>query len=436
MRKLALLLLLAPACADPEPALRKQSSAATVCGDGPTVTGIDVSYWQGTIDWEAVAADGIDYAFIRATHGLGTIDTQFDANWAGARANGILRGVYQFFSPDEDPIAQADLMLEMMGPLEADDLPPVIDVEAVDGQAPEEIARKVGLWLEHVQAATGRTPIIYTGKYFWNDNVGSAAFSGYPLWHAQYTSASCPDLANAWSDWTFWQTSSTGSVAGISGNVDTDVFNGDYDQLLALADGTPPPPCGVIAATGGEVDDGDACFTGGGPIDYLRAVEDAGEGGDLLWTHATDDTVEANFAHWKLFLAEAGTYRVEVYTDAAYAQSHQAGYELRHAGEQIDVVVDQTAADGWQSLGDFTFAEGGDQWLHLGDDTGETLAANVQLVFDAVRLTRLDAPVIPGDDDGGDGDGELEGGCSAGGGSAGGLVVLAAFGLLRRRRAR
>jgi MYXO-CTERM domain-containing protein len=188
----------------------------------------------------------------------------------------------------------------------------------------------------------------------------------------------------------------------------------------------------VIEAAGGEVDDGDACFKSGGPGEYLREVLDAGAGGDLVWTHATDNAVEANYAHWALHLAEAGLYRVEVYTDAAYAQSHQAGYQLRHAGAELEIVIDQTAADGWQTLGDYELDAGGDQWVHLGDHTGESSAADVQLVFDAVRLTRLDAP---DDEQEEDPAGDLEGGCSTGQGG-GGLLVLAALGLLRFRRVR
>lgn len=194
-----------------------------------------------------------------------------------------------------------------------------------------------------------------------------------------------------------------------------------------------PPPCGVIAAAGGEIDDGDACFRGGGPAASLRTVTDAGAGGDLIWTYTTDAVAEANYAHWTLHLAEAGSYRVEVYTAAAHARSRQARYQVRHAGEEVEVVLDQTGVDGWQPLGDLAFAAGGDQSVHLGDATGEALADGVQLAFDAVRLTRLDPPVIDEDDDGDDPD--PEGGCQAGG-SGGGAVILAALMLLLATRAR
>ena len=164
----------------------------------------------------------------------------------------------------------------------------------------------------------------------------------------------------------------------------------------------------------------------------MRHVTTAGEGGDLVWTHTTEDATEGNYGHWTLDLAVAGTYRVEVYTAAAFAESKAARYEIRAAGTDREIALDQTAADGWQSLGELAFAAGGDQSIHLADNTGELLADKVQLVFDAVRLT----PIVPGDDFGIGNDGETppsEGGCSVGGG-AGWLFGLALVGLVRRRR--
>jgi lysozyme len=137
---------------------------ATVCGVGPTVKGIDVSYYQGTINWTAVKNDGVKFAFIRVSDGLNTIDNKFATNWSGSRAAGVKHGAYQFFRPSQDPIAQADLLLAKIGSkLEPDDLPPVIDVEASDGQSAATITTKVKKWVAHVKAATGRDPIIYTG---------------------------------------------------------------------------------------------------------------------------------------------------------------------------------------------------------------------------------------------------------------------------------
>jgi GH25 family lysozyme M1 (1,4-beta-N-acetylmuramidase) len=418
--------------------------AATVCGSGPTVKGIDVSYYQPNIDWTKVRADGVRYAFIRVSDGLATVDTKFASHWAGSRAAGIKHGAYQFFRPNQDPIAQADLLLAKIGTPEPDDLPPVIDVEADGGLPPAQVAAKVKLWIDHVSAATGQTPIIYTGFYFWRDRVGAPAFAASsPLWHAQYTSAACPTIAQPWDDWAFWQYTSSGTINGISGPVDTNRFNGTFDDLMALtpSGGAPVAPCAKLPADGGTIDDGDACFSGGGPATSMRHVTTAGEGGDLVWTYTTEDATEGNYGEWSVDLTEAGTYKVEVYTAGAFAESTRARYEIRANGSDVEATIDQSAADGWQTLGTFEFAAGGDQAIHLGDNTGEQLVDKVQLVFDAVKLTR----VIPGDDfigDGDDTDGEpapTAGGCSASGGGVGslfGAMLVGLIGLVRCRRSR
>jgi lysozyme len=247
---LALGLVTLGACASEEPSFGGQHEALRVCADGPTLDGIDVSKWQGTIDWDAVAADGVQFAFIRVSHGLLTYDEQYTRNWAEARRVGVLRGTYQFFQPDQDPIAQADLLLENMGTLAPDDLPPVIDVEAMGGLTGPQVTVSVQAWLDHVEAATGRTPIIYSGYYFWRDQVGEPpGFARYPLWIPQYGPV-CPLIPDSWPRWDFFQTSSTGSIAGISGNVDTDLWNGTLSDLLAFAN--PGPACGDGLCSGGE----------------------------------------------------------------------------------------------------------------------------------------------------------------------------------------
>jgi MYXO-CTERM domain-containing protein len=417
-------------CGDLEqPSTESIEHAATVCGSGSTVKGVDVSYYQDDIDWAAAKADGVEYAFVRVSDGLNTPDTKFDQNWQGTKAAGVLRGVYQYFRPNQDAIAQADLLLTRMGALEANDLPPVIDVETMGGLSAAEVKAQMRLWIDHVQAATGVTPILYTGFYFWRDQVGAPSeFGVSPLWHAQYTTAECPNIPAPWQDWAFWQFTDSGSVDGIPGGVDTNRFNGTREQLLALT--VQPTECSALSPDGGTIDDGDACFSGGGPGQFLRRPSDAGHDGDLVWTHTTDKAEEVNFGHWSLITAEAGRYRIEVSTPAAYAESKQALYRIRAAGTEHEIVIDQTAADGFQSLGEFELAAGGDQYIHVGDNTGEPGADNVQLVFDAVRITRI------GEDFEGPPDGEeppADGGCQAGGG-AGLLAALGLLGLLRRRR--
>lgn len=222
------------------------SDALVVCAPDEVVLGIDVSYYQGTIDWDAVAGDGYAFAIARINHS-DFMDPQFDANWAGIKEVGLVRGAYQYFEPGEDPVWQAEVVVDKVGMLGPGDLPVVIDVETTSGLTDKAaIVASIAEWIEIVEAGTGKTPIIYTGKYFWQDNVSSDDFADVPLWHAQYPNAcqppqappptcGCANVADQWSDWLIWQYTSSGSVAGISGNVDTNVFKGDYEDLVAFA---------------------------------------------------------------------------------------------------------------------------------------------------------------------------------------------------------
>ena len=181
------------------PQLSDVDQSTTVCGTGPTVKGMDVSVYQGNINWAQAKADGIKYAIIRVSDGLNSPDSKFDANWSGSRAAGVIHGAYQFFEPAQDPIAQADMLLAKIGgALKPDDLPPTIDVEVTGGLAPAQVAANVKKWIAHVKAKVGRDPIVYTGMYFWRDSVGGANVLPSALFHAQYTTAACPNIADPW----------------------------------------------------------------------------------------------------------------------------------------------------------------------------------------------------------------------------------------------
>ncbi|MFO0547890.1 MAG: GH25 family lysozyme [Polyangiaceae bacterium] len=221
--------------------------AATVCAPNDVVYGIDVSTYQGDVDWEAVAGAGYKFAIARINHGS-TMDDQFDKNWPAIKAVGLIRGAYQFFEPGLDVPTQAQVVIDKLGKLGPGDLPAVIDVEATSGLPPAEVAAAVGEWLDLVEAGTGKKPIIYTGKYFWQDNVGSAAYADYPLWHAQYPdvcqppanqpppACGCANIAEQWSTWLMWQYTSSQIVPGITENtVDTSVFFGNQADLVAFA---------------------------------------------------------------------------------------------------------------------------------------------------------------------------------------------------------
>ena len=215
----------------------------TVCPGSSTVDGNDISYWQGTINWAGVKAAGRKFVIMRAAHAM-AVDTKFDFNWKSCHDQGLHCGVYQFFEPNVDPIGQADLMLAKMGKLGPGDLPPVIDVESTGGgMAATAVSAAVKKWIDHVEAKVGRKPMIYSGGYFWEDNVKSTAFVDYPLWHPQYCSNCCPNIANPWKKWYYWQFSSTGKVGGISGNVDMDLWNGNQASLDAWAVQDSTPGC-------------------------------------------------------------------------------------------------------------------------------------------------------------------------------------------------
>ena len=207
--------------------------ALEVCADGEVLEGIDVSYYQGQPDWEAVANDGIQYAITRVNHG-GFMDPEFDTNWDAIKSVGLVRGAYQYFNAGGDPVEQANVFIDKVGQLGPGDLPGVIDVESDDGLDPSAIAESVATWVELVEAGTGRKPIVYTGPYFWNTFVQTDQFQEHPLWIAHYTNG-CPSVPDAWNGWRLWQYSSTGAIAGISGNVDTNRFNGSLEQLHDFA---------------------------------------------------------------------------------------------------------------------------------------------------------------------------------------------------------
>lgn len=435
--RLAAAALLLSACAN-DPQIGSTQQADTVCGGPSVVNGIDVSEYDDAVDWATAKGAGIDYAFVRVSDGLAFPDSKFADYWPAARAAGVMRGAYQYFRPDVDPVQQANLLLTAMGTLMPGDLPPVLDLEVADGLSTAAVTAAVQTWISTVTTAIGRPPIVYAGLYSWPSLTGGADVTTSPLWIAQYTTAACPDIPDPWTQWLFWQHSDTGAVDGVtSSQLDLDVFNGTLEDLQAFANGGSAAPCGVIDASGGMIDDGDPCFTPGGPQAYMRHVTDAGEDDTLYWTHTTTATTQANYGEWDLDFAAAGTYRVEAYTAAAYATSQAADYRIQANGALQSVTIDQTAVDGWQSLGDISFAAGGSQWIQLGDNTGE--AAQKQLVFDAVRFTPLDLAGSgsdaggSGSDTAGGGDGKTFGGCATTNGS-GALVLVVVFGFVVRRR--
>ena len=213
---------------------------AAACSDLPTesdvsldgVRGIDVSHWQGSVDWRAVESDGIAFAFVKATEGATFTDPAFAAKWSGVGGTSIVRGAYHYFRPGADAAQQAAHFLRTVR-LSAWDLPPVLDVETTDGVDRATLERGVRTWLDAVSRATGKVPVIYTSRSFWQANLAGASFGEHALWVAHYGAVE-PAIPFGWPRWTFWQHSESGRVAGISGPVDLNHFNGTRTGLSAF----------------------------------------------------------------------------------------------------------------------------------------------------------------------------------------------------------
>jgi lysozyme len=235
----AVLSLSTLACQQPlPPEVGIEYEGLSVCPGKTTLTGVDVSTYQGTVDWTKVKASGRAFAITRVGDGLGG-DNTFDANWAGIKQAGMVRGAYQYFRASDDPKQQADILLAKIGTPADGDLPPTLDLETLDGQSAATVVANVKSWLAYVKMKTGRTPMVYTSPGFW-PSIGSPDLSAYVLWVAHW-GTTCPTMPTGWSTWAFHQDADNGTVSGIAGAVDTDVFDGDQAALNAIAsNGTPP----------------------------------------------------------------------------------------------------------------------------------------------------------------------------------------------------
>lgn len=227
-----------------EQVAQQSSSELTVCPKGATVSGVDVSYYQGNVNFAQVKASGREFVIARTSDGTFQ-DPKFATYYADIKAAGMIRGSYHFFRASQDPIAQADAMLAKIGALDVGDLPPVLDVEVTDGQSGSTVANGVVAWVNHVAAKIGRKPLIYTAPYFWG-SIGAPAVNA-DLWVANWQ-VNCPSVPGGWSGWHFWQYADNASVGGIGGAVDGDEFNGTLQELQAYARPPDVAPHGNVDA--------------------------------------------------------------------------------------------------------------------------------------------------------------------------------------------
>jgi len=191
--------------------------------------GVDVSNYQPDTSWSTAVSNGVQFAFIKATEGVTIINGDFSTDWSATAAQGIIHGAYHYFHPSDDAAQAAQIFLSTVGSLAPADLPPMFDWETSDSLPAATVIANAQTWLDAVENATGRTPVIYTNPNYWSSIGHPPAFARYPLFIADYIH-SCPEVPAPWTSWTFWQYGQ-GPVTGITTTVDLDFFNGSFATL-------------------------------------------------------------------------------------------------------------------------------------------------------------------------------------------------------------
>ena len=200
------------------------------------VRGVDVSAYQGEIDWAVLTAQGIDFAFVKATEGSTFVDKTFGYNFEQARNAGLVVGAYHFFSIDSSPYTQAENIISTVR-LQTGDLPIVIDFEIAAGfadtPAADTIRADLSTLLELLTEEYQKKPILYATEEAY-DAFLQEGYGEYLLWiRSVYRKPQLPENRN----WTFWQYSSRGRMDGFSGDekfIDLNVFVGNRGELMAL----------------------------------------------------------------------------------------------------------------------------------------------------------------------------------------------------------
>ncbi len=223
-----------------------------------SIHGVDISKWQGDVDFEALKAAGNRFVIIKATEGGDHVDERFAANWAGAKAAGLHYGAYHFVYWCRPAHEQAEWFKQHI-PNDPNAMPPVLDLEwngasrTCPGKLDPEVAReKIAIMLKELEAHTGKKPIIYTDITFHKD-VLEGYFNEYPFWLRSV--ASDPEAKYVNRRWAIWQYTTTGRVPGIQGNVDRNAFSGTREQwamFIGAKPGTPDPETQMLSAVAME----------------------------------------------------------------------------------------------------------------------------------------------------------------------------------------
>jgi GH25 family lysozyme M1 (1,4-beta-N-acetylmuramidase) len=192
--------------------------------------GIDISHYQGLIDWTELGTSEhcINYIFIRATMGADGQDVQFKSNWKNAKENNYLRGAYHYYRPNENSVVQFENFSKMVK-LDPGDFPPVLDIEEMGKYGTENLVAGILNWLRLAEKHYGVIPIVYTGSNFYRLYLKDR-IEVYPLWIAAYSE---PHKIND-VDWKFHQFSHKMRINGIDAYVDGNSFNGEMEDLVKL----------------------------------------------------------------------------------------------------------------------------------------------------------------------------------------------------------
>ena len=187
------------------------------------VRGIDVSHHQGPVDWKLVRASGQSFAFIKASEGADFRDTRFEENWRAARAAGLVTGAYHYFTFCAPGLLQAENFLAV-APRDGLALPPAVDVEYTGNctgwEDLADVRRELHAFIRHSEAQLGHSLLLYTSEEVWRDLVPPELHQ-HSYWLRSLWGQPGEDL-----DWRFWQYSDTGTVPGVRGAVDLNVFAG------------------------------------------------------------------------------------------------------------------------------------------------------------------------------------------------------------------
>jgi len=195
--------------------------------------GLDVSNWQGAIDWPRVAAQGLSFAYVKATEGTTFCDPYFSENTKGATDAGLAVGAYHFFRAQStgEAFAEAEFFLKQTEGFRLS-LPPALDIEIPPTGDPAAFQGAVVAWLEYVSARTPRTAVVYSYPAFITQYLDDPRIAEYPLWIASWDRMPTGTIG-AWEKWAFWQYTCSGSLNGISGRVCLDIHQGALDETAS-----------------------------------------------------------------------------------------------------------------------------------------------------------------------------------------------------------